>query len=55
MKRIVTHRYILLLINLLPLTRIVTGHNIVTSYLLVTIIVNRYSYNESLRVYYSCK
>lgn len=43
MTRIVTHCYILLLINcyfeLLPFTRIVTGNYIVTSYYMVTVIV----------------
>ena len=43
MTRIVTHCYILSLINcyfeLLPLTRIVTGNDIVTSYYMVTVIV----------------
>lgn len=43
MNRIVTYRYILLLINryfeLLPLTRIFTGNNIVTGYYMVTVIV----------------
>ena len=43
MTRIVTHCYVLLLINryfeLLPLTRIFTGNNIVTGYYTVTVIV----------------